>query len=580
MRASMFENDQRLQLSPDGLAAWAWLRSMGIAAAVGIAYFLAAQLSNSFLITPETVIFWPAAGISSGLLISLWSIARWPVLAGVMLATAAANLLRDFGIGATATWILGNTAEPLIIAGLVQHYFGANFQIDRLYCVLGLFAAAVAGTAVASTWWTFVYYWLFATLDEPAATWLHWIVSDFCGIASVAPLVIGSATVLRRPPAWRDAVGSLVALAVLGVMSGVIVSLPLDLWETVVPAALVFPILLWLAARSQPVFSAVGAFIVSMAVALTAIYGLGHFSDSSLSIGARVLQTQAIILVVAFGTAVLAALFAERRDSEARLASANTMLANERERLAHSNVMLQRERDNKLMSLHAVMASISHEIKQPLTAIAMNGVAARDLLKSAQPDLAEAQSALDDVIDDSHRTGRILDNLNRLFSREKQENEPIDMNDLALSTLQLVRRELADHGVAPGFNLAAKLPLVMGQKTQLQEVLLNLFHNAIEAMAASRTDRRALKVRTALAGTTIVIEIEDTGMGIDSERLESIFDAFVTTKSNGTGLGLAICSAIVEQHGGQLLASSDGKNGALFKVVLPVASTRKDDIAP
>jgi C4-dicarboxylate-specific signal transduction histidine kinase len=236
-----------------------------------------------------------------------------------------------------------------------------------------------------------------------------------------------------------------------------------------------------------------------MSVALTAIYGLGHFSDSGLSIGARVLQTQAVILVVAFGTAVLAALFAERRESEARLASANTMLEHERERLAHSNLMLQRERDNKLMSLQAAVASISHEIKQPLSAIATNGGAARRFLESAPPDLAEAQSALNDVINDSHRTGQILDNLHQLFGREKQENEPIDINDLALSSLQLLRRELADHGVAPALNLAAELPLVMGQKTQLQEVLLNLFRNAIEAMAAIKTDRRALTVRTALA---------------------------------------------------------------------------------
>ena len=574
-----FGKGRRLQLGRDGLAAW--LRSIGIAAVVGVAYFLAAQLSNSFLITPETVIFWPAAGISSGLLIALWSIARWPVLTGVMLATAAANLLRHFGVATTAVWVLGNTAEPLIIAALIQYYFGAHFKIDRLYCVLGLFAAAVAGTAVASTWWTFVYYWLFASLNEPTATWLHWIVSDFAGIVSVAPLVIGIATVLQRPPAWREAIESMAALVVLGAMCGVIISLPLGLWETVVPAALVFPILLWLAARWQPVFSAAGVFIVSMSVALTAIYGLGHFSDSGLSIGSRVLQTEAVILVVAFGTAVLAALFAERRESEARLASANTMLENERERLVHSNLMLQRERDNKLMSLHAVMASISHEIKQPLSAIALNGAAAQDFLKSAPPDLAEVQSALDDVINDSYRTGQILDNFHQLFGREKQENEPIDINDLALSSLQILRRDLADHGVAPALYLAAELPLVMGQKTQLQEVLLNLFYNAIEAMAANNPDRRAMKVRTALAaGKAIVIEIEDSGSGIDPERLESIFDAFVTTKSHGMGLGLAICSAIVERHGGQLLASSDGKSGALFKVMLPVASVRMDGSPP
>ena len=256
MGASIFEKDQHLRISRYGLASGAWLRSIGITAAVGVAYFLAAQLSNSFLITPETVIFWPAAGISSGLLIALWSVARWPVLAGVMVATAAANLLRHFGIAATATWVLGNAAEPLIIAGLVQYYFGAHFKIDRLHCVLGLFGAALVGTAVASTWWTFVYYWLFASLNEPTATWLHWIVSDFAGIVSVAPMVIGIATMLQRPPAWREAIESMAALAVLAAMCGVIVSLPLDLWETVVPAALVFPILLWLAARWQTVFSA------------------------------------------------------------------------------------------------------------------------------------------------------------------------------------------------------------------------------------------------------------------------------------------------------------------------------------
>src|SRR3984893_3060554 len=275
MRASVFKQEQPLRLSRDGLAAW--IRSIGIAAGVGVAYFLAAELANGFLITPETVIFWPAAGISSGALISLWSTARWPVLAGVMVATAAANLLRHFGVASTAAWVLGNSAEPLIIALLMQHYFGAHFKIDRLYCVLGLFAAATAGTVVASTWWTFVYYWLFASLNEPTATWLHWIVSDFAGIVSVAPLVIGLAAALRRPPPRREAIKSFAALAVLGVMTGFIVSLPKELWETVVPAALVFPMLLWLAARCQPVFAAAGGFIVFTTVAFNPSYRVGSF---------------------------------------------------------------------------------------------------------------------------------------------------------------------------------------------------------------------------------------------------------------------------------------------------------------
>lgn len=216
-----------MRSSAGGLCVQTWLLRIAIAAAIGVAYFLAAQLSNSFLITPETVIFWPAAGISSGLLVALWSTARLPVLAGVAIATAAANLLRHFGIATTAAWVVGNTAEPLIIAGLVQYYFGGNFRIDRLYCVLGLFAAAVAGTVAASTWWTLVYYCLFASLSDPVAIWLHWIVSDVAGIVSVAPLVIGVANALRRPPAWREAIESIAALVALAAMSGVIVSLPL-----------------------------------------------------------------------------------------------------------------------------------------------------------------------------------------------------------------------------------------------------------------------------------------------------------------------------------------------------------------
>jgi signal transduction histidine kinase len=525
----MYKKDQPPGLSRDGLAAWT--RSIGITAGVGLAYFLAAELSNGFLITPETVIFWPAAGISSGALISLWSIARWPIIAGVMIATAAANLLRHFGVGATATWVLGNTAEPLIIALLMQHYFGAHFRIDRLYCVLGLFAAAVVGTAVASTWWTFVYYWLFASLNEPTATWFHWIVSDLAGVVSVAPLVIGVAAAPRR--------------------------LPLELWNTVVPAALVFPILLWLAARWQPVFSAAGAFIVCMTVALTAIYGFGHFGDSSLSVSARTLQTQAIILVVSFGTAVLAALFAERRENERRL--------------FHSNMLLERERENKLMNVQAVIAAIAHEARQPIGAITMNADAALRWLERTPHAREKAREALDDIKNESQRVSEVFDGLRALFGKVDQEREPVDVNDTILSVIQSLQGRLNDLEVAVYRELAVDLPPTAGHSAQLREVISNLVNNALEAMGSTTNRRRELHVRTELRDRdTIAITIQDTGPGIDPKTLAGIFGAFVTTKAHGTGLGLAICQMIVERHGGQLSASSDGKSGALFQFTLPI----------
>ncbi len=557
----MTANDRSPRSSRNGLAAW--IRSIGIAAAVGLAYFLAAELSNSFLITPETVIFWPAAGIAAGALISLWSIARWPVLAGVMAAVAAANLLRHLGLPATGTWVLGNTAEPLLIALLIHRHFGADFKIDRLYCVLGLFAAAAAGAAVASTWWTFVYYWVFASLKDPMSNWLHWIVSDLAGIVSVAPLVIGIGAALRQhPPRW-EAIKSIAALAVLAAMTGVIVSLPLKLWNTVVPIALVFPVLLWLAARWQPVFSAAGAFVVSMTVALTAIYGFGHFGDSSLSVDARALQTQATILVVSFGTAVLAALFSERRESEARL--------------THSNMLLERERDQQLLNAEAVAASIAHEIRQPLGAIVASGEAALIYLAKSPPDLERAHSSLKRMISDGSRAGSVFDAIRALFRKGSEERQRVDLNAIILGVLQALRTELRTHGIEVCTELESSLPLVEVHKAQMQEVLINLLSNGVEAMTAAPNGARVLQVSTRRNGQgTISVAIQDSGPGIDRSKIGDIFNAFFTTKPHGTGLGLAICRMIIQQHGGQLTVASDGRSGALFEFALPIERPRSE----
>jgi signal transduction histidine kinase len=241
-------------------------------------------------------------------------------------------------------------------------------------------------------------------------------------------------------------------------------------------------------------------------------------------------------------------------------------------RLARSHMMLERERNNKLMSLEAAAASISHEMKQPLTAIAANGSAALRLLELAPPDIEEARSALNDVVDDGHRASQVLDNLRILFGRVDRQQGAVDVNEAALGALRTLRTELTDHGVAARIELTPELPPVMGHRGQLQEVITNLLHNAIEAMNTVGRDRRVLTVRTRPdSGRGIVVDVEDSGPGIDPKYLGSIFDAFVTTKPGGTGLGLAICRMIVDRHGGQLTASSDGRNGASFQIVLPTA---------
>jgi signal transduction histidine kinase len=250
-------------------------------------------------------------------------------------------------------------------------------------------------------------------------------------------------------------------------------------------------------------------------------------------------------------------------------------------RIAGTNIKLERERDNKLMSLEAVASAIVHEVKQPATAVVLNGVTAQELLQQTPPDMEEAQSALDDIVNDGRRLGQVLDNIMELFGRQKHRQEIVDLAEVVITTLRTVRGELSDRSVRTDVEFAAELPPIIGSKAQLQEVVLNLINNAIEAMANINDDRRVLKVRTRLdGGKSIVLEIEDSGHGIGPERLHSVFDPFVTTKSHGMGLGLPICRAIVEPHAGQLVCSSDGKSGALFKVVLPIGTDARAQAAP
>jgi PAS domain S-box-containing protein len=309
-----------------------WIGAIGLAFAVGIAYFFAAQLSLALLAKPDGVaMFWPAAGVSSGVLIALGRDARLPVAGSAIVATIIANLMGDRNVWSATAFALCNAGEALLTAGLIERYFGSLFSLDRLRNVLGLLAAAVVATAASGIGGT-VAYKLFHSPTAPIwTTWQHWFASDAVGIITVAPLVIGLAEALREPPRHSEIFEGVIALMALAVMTVIIVSLPPEPWETVVPVALLFPILLWLAARCQPVFAAAATFIVSLTIVWTLTFSIGHFGDPSLPIGDRVLGAQAAILGVALCAFVLAALFAERRrhegvlkESEARLQEALT----------------------------------------------------------------------------------------------------------------------------------------------------------------------------------------------------------------------------------------------------------------
>ena len=222
-------------------------------------------------------------------------------------------------------------------------------------------------------------------------------------------------------------------------------------------------------------------------------------------------------------------------------------------------------------------ASIAHEVRQPLTGITTKPPRLCDGWNEFRPKWARVKGLLDEIEHAGFRASEVLTNVRGLFQDADHRQQPIDVNNMIIGSLQILNGELNDHGVKTDVELASELPLVMGNKVQLQEVISNLVNNSIDAMAPIKVERRTLKVSTKPEGAkAVIIELEDSGHGIEPERLGSIFEPFVTTKLNGTGLGLAICSTIIERHGGRIIASSDGKNGALFQIVLPVEPTVAD----
>jgi signal transduction histidine kinase len=538
-----------------------WARGIVLAAAVGLAYFIAADFSVRLLVEPEGVaVFWPAAGISSGLLIALGPRARWPVLAGVILATVATHLIIKDPLWAGVALGVCNAAEALVTAGLIQHYFGEGFNLVRLRYVLGLLAAAIVATVVSGIGGAATYRLMQGPSAPMLDTFEHWFASDFVGIIAVAPLVIGLAAIVRRPSPRSEVIEGTLSLVALALMTGFIILLPRGLWETVLPITWLFPILAWLAARYRPAFSGAAAFVVSITIVLTTILDKGHFGDPSLPITDRVLGAQAGILVVAFSAYVLAALFAERRESARKL--------------TQSYMMLERERDNKLMNIEAITAAIAHEVKQPLAAIVINGKAALRFLERSPPDHDEVRANLNSMVKDGFRTSEVFDGIRALFRKVDDGANQVDINEIILAMLQSLREEFLDHKIETRSKLTSGLPPVEGHKGQLQEVISNLIHNAVDAMDATINRSRILRVTTDVHGDdAIKLTVEDSGPGIDANKLEGIFGAFITTKSQGMGLGLAICRMIIEKHKGQITASSDGKNGALFQVVLPTKST-------
>src|SRR5262249_53402657 len=225
---------------------------------------------------------------------------------------------------------------------------------------------------------------------------------------------------------------------------------------------------------------------------------------------------------------------------------------------------------NRLAAAGELSASMSHEIKQPLAAIAANANAALRWLSRATPDMGEARAALSRIVGEAHRASDVIGSIRAVFKKAGDDRAPVDVNALIRDVLALVRDDLDSRGIGVETDLPAGLPAVIGCPAQLQQVLLNVVTNAVEAMDMVAERARKLRVTSRPNDTEgVLITVEDSGNGIDPRDAKQIFEPFYTTKQQSIGLGLSICRSIVEAHGGRLSASPGQLHGLALRISLP-----------
>ena len=227
-------------------------------------------------------------------------------------------------------------------------------------------------------------------------------------------------------------------------------------------------------------------------------------------------------------------------------------------------------RVNRVTTLGVLAASIAHEVNQPLGAMVTSAASCSRWLAAQPPELDKAQRALERVSKDGQRAGEIIARIRTLVQRQPPRRGPVDLNEAIREVIALTRDEMRASDISLGTALARELPPVAGDRVQLQQVILNLIVNAIEAMSGSGDGRRELLIHSAQDGNAVAVEVRDSGPGVEPERAERLFEAFYTTKAEGIGMGLSISRSIIEAHGGRLWVSANAPQGAVFHFSLPL----------
>jgi signal transduction histidine kinase len=224
---------------------------------------------------------------------------------------------------------------------------------------------------------------------------------------------------------------------------------------------------------------------------------------------------------------------------------------------------------DRVTVLGELAASISHELKQPLTASMINARTSLRWLRGEEPNVPEAREAIERIVQDGGRATEIIDRLRALYTKTPVSREPVNVNNVVREMTMLLRDEANRYAVSIRTDLASTLPDVTADRVQLQQVLMNVMLNGIEAMNETGG---VLMIMSAMDDGRVQISVSDTGVGLPAESVGRMFDAFVTTKPHGSGMGLSISRTIIESHGGRIWATANDGRGATFHFSLPIAT--------
>ena len=297
-----------------------WVGRISLSVAVGVAYFLAADIGLSILTATERVaVFWPASGIAAGVLIAFGRRASAPVAVAVIVASAAVALLTDRNVWSALAFGFCNAGEALLVMWLIERWFGTAFNLDSVRRVLGFFAAAALAPAMAAVGAAAAMKLLGPSTAGFVDIWEVWFASDALGIIAVAPLLIGIAAAVHDAPSRRELLEGTLAVVAIAATNGFALALLAGPWSLIAPAIFLFPLLLWVSSRCRPVFAAAAAFFVVAAIVWTTIHEFGRYGDPTRAIADRTLAAQMAILGTALAALALAAVFAERRAHEMAL---------------------------------------------------------------------------------------------------------------------------------------------------------------------------------------------------------------------------------------------------------------------